>query len=208
MFIRQKNNNKWTLGLCSGGWGLYPTAICAPFGHMCMTLTQSIAEVKGNVWLDKSNLWLCDDNRWRITKIILIFLVGNMNDCIKCHGDPSNSCWNISVWSDQLTDGHCHPLNLVWLKVKQIHIYDKILRAEIRDIFMSVSPVLIFCTLIIFYFLHLHLWPPQHCVTIQKEGFILYFYSPLVWESPRHTEPSTWTGKQSWDGQVEGVVAG
>lgn len=59
----------------------------------------------------KRNLKLWSDvgARWevKISKLITIHPEGDVNYCLKFHGNPSNNCWDISVWTkllDQQTD--------------------------------------------------------------------------------------------------------
>lgn len=48
-------------------------------------------------------------NIQRLTKVSSIHPLDTSNSWTKCNGKPSNSCWNISVWTNWLTAWHCHP---------------------------------------------------------------------------------------------------
>lgn len=43
--------------------------------------------------------WWCSRKSQGTTKVIWIHHLGTTNICTKSHDNPSNSCWNISVWT-------------------------------------------------------------------------------------------------------------
>lgn len=99
-----------------------------------------------------------------IIKVIRIYPLRHRGYICKCHGNPSNSCWNTLVWTKVLFDwptNWCyHPQRL--LKPSNvIFLYDKILILKSKTCFIS-SSLLVTKSLVTMFLHHLYsLWPER-----------------------------------------------
>ena len=62
---------------------------------------------------------------WRSPKSLEFIFWGTMKACTKFKGNPSNGCWDISVWTqlvNWLTAQHCHPC-IHTVSVAKTHSY-------------------------------------------------------------------------------------